>query len=83
MFTARLPLVILPVAVLVKDPEPAPLTKSTPLNPPEVVPALLMVVSALVSIAVAFVDEITPPAVLLIVTPLAPAGTVIALDDVC
>ena len=78
MFTARLSLVMLPVALLVNEPEPDPLTKLTPLNPPDVVPSLLIVVSALVSIADAVVEEITPPALLLTVTPLAPAGIVIA-----
>ena len=80
MFTARLSLEIVPVVPLVNEPEPAPLTKLTPLKPPETVPSLLMVVSALVSIAdaVGFAVEITPPTVLLIVTPSAPVGTVMA-----
>ena len=80
MFTARLSLEIVPVAPLVNEPEPAPLTKLTPLKPPATVPSLLMVVSALVSIAVpvGFAVEITPPRLLSIVTPLAPAGTVMA-----
>ena len=52
MFTARLSLEIVPVVPLVNEPEPAPLTKLTPLKPPETVPSLLMVVSALVSVQV-------------------------------
>ena len=77
--TARLSLEIVPVALLVNAPEPDPLTKLTPLTPPEVVPSLLIVVLALVSMAVAPAEEITPPGPLLIVTPSAPVGIVIAL----
>ena len=72
MFTARLSLVMLPVVSLVKIPEPDPLTKLTPLTPPEIAPELLIVVSSLVSIAVALVEETIPPALLLIVTPVVP-----------
>ena len=58
MLTPRLSLVIDPVAVLSNEPEPAPLTKLTPLNPPAILPELVIAVSALVSIADAAVDVI-------------------------
>ena len=83
MLTARLSLEMVPVVPLFRTPEPAPFRKSTPLKPPEILPELLIVVFAEVSIADALSEVITPPVPLSIVTPAAPFDIVIALTGPC